>query len=52
MPLKVGVFGRLVTLSAPLQNGDRVEMYRALTVDPKEARRRRVKIKNTIKSNT
>lgn len=28
---KVGVFGKLVKLSAPLEDGDRVEIYRAIT---------------------
>lgn len=42
-PLWVGVFGKRVALTTSLQAGDRIEIYRALTVDPKEARRRRVK---------
>ncbi|HQU16175.1 MAG: RnfH family protein [Chromatiales bacterium 21-64-14] len=37
----VGVFGRRRTLDAVLRDGDRVEIYRPLVVDPKEARRRR-----------
>ncbi len=37
----VGIFGRRVTLDTPLEDGDRVEIYRALRADPKEARRRR-----------
>jgi putative ubiquitin-RnfH superfamily antitoxin RatB of RatAB toxin-antitoxin module len=36
---KVGVFGKLTRLNAPLQAGDRVEIYRQLIADPKEARR-------------
>jgi putative ubiquitin-RnfH superfamily antitoxin RatB of RatAB toxin-antitoxin module len=39
--LKVGVWGRACRLSQPLGEGDRVEVYRALTADPKDARRRR-----------
>ncbi|MFY9476739.1 MAG: RnfH family protein [Aquabacterium sp.] len=35
----VGIWGRKVALDAPLREGDRVECYRALKVDPKEARR-------------
>lgn len=35
----VGIWGRRTTLAQPLRDGDRVEVYRALTVDPKEARR-------------
>ena len=38
---RVGIFGRLARLDAPLCEGDRVEIYRPLTADPKEARRRR-----------
>ncbi len=37
----VGVFGRLARADAPLRDGDRVEIYRALREDPKSARRRR-----------
>lgn len=44
-PLRVGVFGKRVALTTPLNAGDRVEIYRALTADPKEARRRRAKTK-------
>jgi putative ubiquitin-RnfH superfamily antitoxin RatB of RatAB toxin-antitoxin module len=36
-----GVFGKRVPLDHPLAEGDRVEIYRALAMDPKEARRRR-----------
>ncbi|AOV18555.1 hypothetical protein BJI67_09930 [Acidihalobacter aeolianus] len=38
---RVGVFGRRRALSDGLMDGDRVEIYRPLQVDPKEARRRR-----------
>jgi putative ubiquitin-RnfH superfamily antitoxin RatB of RatAB toxin-antitoxin module len=38
---KIGIFGRLVALDQPLQAGDRVEIYRKLIADPKQARRRR-----------
>lgn len=36
-----GIFGRRAPLEARLSPGDRVEVYRALVIDPKEARRRR-----------
>ena len=39
----VGIFSRKVTLDTPLEAGDRVEIYRPLAVDPKEARRQKVK---------
>jgi putative ubiquitin-RnfH superfamily antitoxin RatB of RatAB toxin-antitoxin module len=38
---KVGVFGKLSKLTAQLQPGDRVEIYRTLIADPKESRRQR-----------
>jgi putative ubiquitin-RnfH superfamily antitoxin RatB of RatAB toxin-antitoxin module len=41
----VGVFGRRVKPDARLADGDRVEVYRALVNDPKEARRRRARDK-------
>jgi len=37
----VGVFGKKFELGATLCDGDRVELYRALMVEPKVARRRR-----------
>jgi putative ubiquitin-RnfH superfamily antitoxin RatB of RatAB toxin-antitoxin module len=37
----VGIFSRKVSLDTPLQPGDRVEIYRPLHMDPKEARRLR-----------
>lgn len=40
-----GIFGKRATLDTPLSPGDRVEIYRPLAMDPKEARRRRVKKK-------
>lgn len=39
----VGVFSRPRTLASVLRDGDRVEVYRPLTIDPREARRERVK---------
>jgi putative ubiquitin-RnfH superfamily antitoxin RatB of RatAB toxin-antitoxin module len=38
-----GVWGRKVAVSHVLQHGDRLELYRALKVDPKVARRQRFK---------
>jgi len=40
---RLGVFARKVDFTTSLQEGDRVEIYRALKVDPKDARRRRAK---------
>ena len=39
--LMVGVWGLKTTLDQPLSDRDRVEIYRALRVDPKVARRER-----------
>lgn len=36
-----GIFGKRAPLDRPLADGDRVEIYRPLAMDPKEARRRR-----------
>lgn len=36
-----GIFGRRVPLDTVLADGDRVEVYRPLAMDPKQARRRR-----------
>lgn len=36
---RVGIFGRKATLATQLRNGDRVELYRPLLIDPKDARR-------------
>lgn len=42
---KIGIFGRLVQPDAALKAGDRVEIYRPLITGPKDARRRRAKLK-------
>jgi uncharacterized protein len=38
---KVGIFGQLTTLSTSLRDGDRIEIYKPLIIDPKHARRLR-----------
>jgi putative ubiquitin-RnfH superfamily antitoxin RatB of RatAB toxin-antitoxin module len=38
---RMGIYGRVVAKQARLADGDRVEVYRPLLVEPKEARRRR-----------
>ena len=40
---KIGVWGKLRSPDDVLRDGDRVEVYRPLVVDPKEARRQRYK---------
>ena len=37
--LQAGVWGKLVERSRVLLDGDRVELYRPLVIDPREARR-------------
>ncbi len=37
----VGIFGELAGLQDPVRDGDRIEIYRPLHADPKEARKRR-----------
>jgi putative ubiquitin-RnfH superfamily antitoxin RatB of RatAB toxin-antitoxin module len=39
---KVGIFGKLVKLDAPVKEGDRIEIYRPIIADPKTVRRRRI----------
>ncbi len=39
----VGIYGERVTLADRVRDGDRVEIYRALLADPKEARRQRAR---------
>lgn len=39
--LRIGIWGRVRALDTPLRERDRIEVYRPLTVDPKEARRLR-----------
>lgn len=36
---EVGIWGRLATPQQPLRDGDRVELYRRLLIEPKDARR-------------
>lgn len=41
--LQAGIWGKPVPRDKPVRDGDRVEMYRPLQVDPKEARRLKVR---------
>lgn len=45
LPDGIGIHGRRAEPDVLLEEGDRVEVYRALLVDPKEARRRRAEAK-------
>jgi putative ubiquitin-RnfH superfamily antitoxin RatB of RatAB toxin-antitoxin module len=42
---QLGIFGKRVKGSAVLRDGDRIEIYRSLIADPKDARRRRAREK-------
>ncbi len=44
--LVVGIFGKKCTLDTVINEGDRIEIYRPLTIDPKVARRLRAAKKN------
>lgn len=39
---KVGIFGKLAKLDTVVKEGDRVEIYRQITVDPQTVQRRRL----------
>ncbi|HSS47234.1 MAG TPA: RnfH family protein [Burkholderiales bacterium] len=45
----IGIFGQHVDAGAPLRDGDRVEIYRPLIADPKEARRRRAQANKRVR---
>ena len=47
--LKIGVYGKLKRADAAAVEGDRIELYRPLAFDPKEARRRRASGKSAKK---
>lgn len=50
--LRVGVWGRLRRLDDPVCDGDRMEVYRPLQVDPKEARRQRQRRQGATRGRT
>lgn len=45
--MPVGIFSRRCSLDTVVRDGDRIELYRPLQVDPKEARRRRAGIRGS-----
>ena len=47
-PARVGIFSRKVGLDHVLHDGDRVEIYRPLQADPKEARRQRAMLQSGV----
>jgi putative ubiquitin-RnfH superfamily antitoxin RatB of RatAB toxin-antitoxin module len=44
--MSVGIYAKRVSLDTLLQDGDRIEIYRSLTLDPKEKRRQRARLNN------
>ncbi|QCI21559.1 RnfH family protein [Buchnera aphidicola (Hyadaphis tataricae)] len=40
--LQVGIYNKKVSLNSKIKDGDRIEIYRNLIVDPKERRRKKV----------
>ena len=44
-PPETGIWGRRCSLDQPLTEGDRVELYRPLTIDPMEGRRARADLR-------
>ena len=47
--LSVGIWGHLTARDAVLTEGDRVEIYRPLQMDPREARRRLAALGQTMR---
>ena len=41
--MPVGIWGKQVSRASAVRHGDRVELYRPLEIDPREARRQRAK---------
>jgi len=44
---KVGIYSKIVTLEAKLADGDRVEIYAPLTVDPKTVKTKKAKAEDS-----
>ena len=44
---RIGVWGRSVTLATVARDRDRIEIYRTLSADPKQARRRRAALESS-----
>ena len=50
--LQLGIYGEKVAHDHLLENGDRVEVYRSLTADPKEVRRQLALLGKTMGKGT
>ncbi len=42
---KVGIYGHLTQLNAPIKEGDRVEIYRPIKIDPQTLERKKYKLR-------
>jgi uncharacterized protein len=47
---EVGIWSRVASAATVLREGDRVELYRALKADPKDARRARARLTPSTRS--
>jgi len=45
----VGINGRVVTMSQVLADGDRLEIYRPLRAEPKQARLERIRMRKAVR---
>jgi len=45
---RVGIYGKLSTMETLVRALDRIEVYRPLIADPKEARRKRASTRNSV----
>ncbi len=48
--MRAGIWSRAATASTRLREGDRVELYRSLSADPKQQRRNRARAKPSSRS--
>ncbi|KGP62477.1 hypothetical protein EP47_10375 [Legionella norrlandica] len=48
--LPFGIYGKQIPMDFVLKEGDRIEIYRPLTLDPKEKRRRLAQFKKSVRS--
>jgi putative ubiquitin-RnfH superfamily antitoxin RatB of RatAB toxin-antitoxin module len=48
--LQAGIWSRVANAATVLREGDRVELYRALKADPKDARRERARLTPSTRS--
>lgn len=49
---KVGIFSKACALTDVVRKGDRIEIYRPLTIEPKEARRAKAKLQKKLQHKT